>query len=49
MSVFISDLLNFTSRFLDQNNPRFKFWCKNELIYIKDIKAVQKTCSCVLN
>ena len=46
MSVFISDKDTaklYIQFFLDQNNPKSKYWCKNELIYIKDFKAVQKT------
>ena len=39
----IKTRVSFTSNFLDQNNPKFKFLCKNELIYIKDFEAVQKT------
>ena len=39
--------LNFTSNFLEQNNPQSKYYCKNELIYIRDFEAVQKTRSCV--
>ena len=35
--------LNLTSKFLDQNNPKSKYQCKNELIYIRDFEAVQKT------
>ena len=35
--------LNFTSNFLDQNNPKSKEYGKNELIYIIDFEAVQKT------
>ena len=34
------------SNFLDQNNPKSKYLCKNELIYIKDFK---KTHSRVLS
>ena len=39
--------LNFTSNFLEQNNPQSKYYYKNELIYIRDFEAVQKTRSCV--
>ena len=39
--------LNFTSNFLEQNNPQSKYYCKNELIYIRDFEAVQKIRSCV--
>ena len=41
--------LNFTSNFLDQNNHNSKYLCKNELIYIRDFKAIQKIRSCVLS
>ena len=27
----IKTRLNFTSNFLDQNNPKYKNWCKNDL------------------
>ena len=37
------------SNFLDQINPKSKYYSKNELIYIIDFEAVQKTCSCVLS
>ena len=45
MSVFIliKTRLNFTSNFLDQHNPKSKYLRKNELIYIRDFQAVQKT------
>ena len=29
-------------QFLDQNNPRSKYYCKNELTYIRDFEAHQK-------
>ena len=38
-----------TSKFLDQNSPKSKYQCKNELIYIRDFEAVQKTRSGVLS
>ena len=38
----IKTRLNLTSNFLDQSNPKSEYLCKNELIYIKDFKAVQK-------
>ena len=40
----IKTLLNFTSIFLDQNNPKSKSIskCKKELIHISDFEAVQK-------
>ena len=41
--------LNFTSNFLDQNNPNSQYQCKNELICIRDFEAVQKTRSRVLS
>ena len=37
----IKTQLTFTSNFLDQNNPKYKYYCKNEFINIKDIEAVQ--------
>ena len=50
MSVFISFYLyNFTSDFLDQDNLKSKYLCKNEVIYISDFEAVQKTRSRVLS
>jgi len=44
MSVFYlkKTRLNFTSNFLHQNNPKSKYLCKNELIYIRDFEAVEK-------
>ena len=39
----IKTWLNFTSNFLDQNNLKSKFQCRNELVYIRDFEAVQKT------
>ena len=51
MSVFYlkKTRLNFTSNFLHQNNHKSKHLCKNELIYIKDFEAVEKTRSLVLS
>ena len=50
MSLYlINTRLNLTSSLLDQNNPKSKYWCKNELIYIKDFEAVQKTKGLVLS
>ena len=51
MSVFISDrdTANDTSSFLDQNNPKSKHQCKNDLIYIRDFEAIPKTRSPVLS
>ena len=47
VSLFqIKTRLNFTSNFLDQNNPKSKYKCKNELIYIRHFEAVQKRQSC---
>ena len=43
MSVFISDY------FLDQNNLKSKYQCKNQFIYIVDFEAIQKTRSHVLS
>ena len=52
MRVFIYHIktrLNFTSNFfLDQNNPNLNLKSKNELIYIRDFEAVQKTSRSVL-
>ena len=46
---FIKTRLNCTSNFLqDQNNPKSKYYCKNELIYIRDFEAVQNTRGSVL-
>ena len=33
----IKTRLNFTSNFLDQNNPISKYQCKNKLIYITTV------------
>ena len=41
--------LNFTSNFLDQDNLKSKYLCKNEVIYIRDFEAIQKTRSRVLS
>ena len=50
MSLFlIKTRVSFTSNFLDQNNPKFKFLCKKELIYIRDFEAIPKTCGPVLS
>ena len=51
MSVFISDkdTAKLYVQFLDQNNPKSKYCCKNELIHITDFEAVQKTRSRVLS
>ena len=52
MSVFISDKLRHGNTlhpiFLHWNNPKSKYWCKIELIYIRDIEDVQKTRTRVL-
>ena len=44
MSVFISDkdTAKLHVHFLDQNNPKSKYLCKNDLIYIRDFESVQK-------
>ena len=51
MSVLylIKKRLNITSNFLDHNNPRSKYSCKNELIYIRNFEAVQQTGRSVLS
>ena len=52
MSVFKSDKDTsklYVQMFLDQNNPKSKYKCKNELIYIRDFEAVQKTRSRLLS
>ena len=41
--------LNLTSVLLDQNNPKSKYYSKNDLIYIRDFEAVQETRSHVLS
>ena len=49
MSLYLTEIrLNFTSSFLDQDNLKFKYLCKNEVIYIGDFEAIQKTRSRVL-
>ena len=49
MSLYLIDTAKLSqSNFLDQNNPKYKYQCKNDLIYIRDFEAVQKTCSRVL-
>ena len=45
----IKTQLNLTSNILEQNNPKSKYLCKNELIYIRDFEVVQKTRSRVLS
>ena len=52
MSVFISDKDTakvYIQFFYNQNNPKSRYQCKNELIHIKDFEAVQKTRSHVLS
>ena len=51
MSAFISDkdTAKLYVQFLDQNNPKSKYQCKNKLIYIRDFEAIQKTRSHVLS
>ena len=39
----IKTQLNLTPNFLFQNNPKSKYYCKNELIYKRDFEAIQKT------
>ena len=41
--LVLSARLNVTSNFLDQYNPKSKYYCKNELVHIRDFEAVQKT------
>ena len=41
--------LNLTSVLLDQNNPKSKYYSKNDLIYIRDFEAVQETRSHALS
>ena len=41
--------LNFTSNYLDQNNPKSEYQCRNQLIYIRDFEALKKnTQSCMM-
>ena len=44
MNVFISDkdTAKLYIQFFRSNNPKSKYLCKNELIYIRDFEAVQK-------
>ena len=43
MSLYLIDTAKLSqSNFLDQNNPKYKYQCKNDLIYIRDFEAVQK-------
>ena len=53
MRVFTSDkdMAKLCKRpiFLDQNNPKSKYYCKSELIYISDFEVVQKTRSRVFS
>ena len=44
----IKTRLNFTSNFLDQNDPKSKYQCKSELIYIRDFEVVQKLAVCII-
>ena len=44
----IKTLLNFTSNFLDQSDPKSKYQCKSELIYIRDFEVVQKLAVCII-
>ena len=45
MSIFISnkDTDKLHVKLLQQNNPKSKYYCKNELTYIRDFESVQKT------
>ena len=47
-SYLIKTWLNFTSSFLNQNNPKPKYQSKNELIYTTDFEAIQRPRSHVL-
>ena len=51
MSVFISDkdTAKRDVQFFDQNNAKSKYKSKNELIYIRDFEAVQKTSRSLLS
>ena len=50
MSLYLIRVrLNFTSNFLDHDNLKSKYLSKNEVIYIWDFEAVQKTRSRVLS
>ena len=45
----IKTRLKFTSNFVDQNNPKSKYDCKNELACVRDFEAVQKNSqSCII-
>ena len=41
--------LTLPQNFLDQNDPKFKYQCKDGLIYIRDFEAIKKTNSCTLS
>ena len=47
--IWLRHSLTLPQNFLDQNDPESKYQCKNELIYIRDFEAIQKTHSCVLS
>ena len=51
MNVFISDknTAKLYIQFFRPNNPKSKYYCRNELIYLRDFEAVQKACSHVLS
>ena len=51
MNVFISDkdTAKLYIQFFRPNNPKSKYQCKNELIFIRDFEAVQKARSQVLS
>ena len=44
----IKTRLNFTSSFLNQNDPKSKYQCKNELIFIRDFEVVKKLAVCII-
>ena len=44
LSIYlIKTRLKFTSNFLDQNDPKSKYQCKYEFIYIRDFEVVQNS------
>ena len=51
MRVFISnkDTAKLYVQFLDQNNPKSKYQCRKELIYVRGFEVINKTRSCVLS
>ena len=49
LSIYlIKTRLKFTSNFLDQNDPKSKYQCKYEFIYIRDFEVVQKLAVCIM-